>query len=169
MLRSFKKRVAIVVPIYKENLTAEEKISLKHLRYFLSKYDKFLVVPKRFYVSEEYVDFSIKRFPEKYFTGKENYSKLLVSSRFYKEFLDYEYILIYQLDALVFSDKLLEWCDKGYDYVGAPWYKEEVMLAIGWKLQKDDVGNGGFSLRKVSSCLKVLKIYNSPFNTFKRK
>ena len=30
-------------------------------------------------------------------------------------------MLIYQLDAYVFKDELLNWANKGYDYIGAPW------------------------------------------------
>lgn len=62
-------------------------------------------------------------------------------------------MLIYQLDAWVFRDELEQWCKKGYDYVGAPWFegyhKPESEKIIG-------VGNGGFSLRKIKSFLKVL-------------
>ena len=69
---------------------------------------------------------------EKYFISKESYSRLLVSKSFYEAFSEYEYILIYQPDCLVFSDQLLEWCKKGNDYIGAPWYKTETMKRANW-------------------------------------
>ena len=60
--------------------------------------------------------------------------------------------MIYQLDCLVFSDKLLEWCELDYDYIGAP-------LPVS-KSDPDKglsrAGNGGLSLRKAKSFLKVL-------------
>ena len=42
-----KKKVAIVVALSnRAYLTPEEEISLKHLRHFLGRYDKYLVMPK---------------------------------------------------------------------------------------------------------------------------
>ena len=38
----------------------------------------------------------------------------------YSRFEKYEYMLIYQLDAFVFSDRLMEFVEAGYDYIGAP-------------------------------------------------
>ncbi|RZJ87158.1 MAG: hypothetical protein EOO20_16720 [Chryseobacterium sp.] len=78
----------------------------------------------------------------------------MISKEFYKRFSSSEYILIYQLDAWVFKDELLEWCNNGYDYIGAPLYEgfgeaKENSAFLG-------IGNGGLSLRKVSSHLKVL-------------
>jgi small ligand-binding sensory domain FIST len=31
------------------------------------------------------------------------------------------------MDCLVFSDQLLAWCNRGYDYVGAPWFKSQMI------------------------------------------
>lgn len=164
-----KKNVAIVVPTYKEILTPDEEISLRHLRHFLGDYDKYLFIPDDLAITIKHDDFIVKRLPKRYFLSKGDYSRLLLSKKFYEAFNSYEYILIYQLDSLVFSDQLLEWCEKGYDYIGAPWYKTETMKASGWVIDEDSVGNGGFSLRKVESHLKALAIYQSHFNIAKRK
>lgn len=95
----------------------------------------------------------------------------MLSSEFYYRFLSCEYILIYQLDSYVFKDSLIEWCSQGFDYVGAPWIKRSVynrfpiniFIAIERYINStllgrpdrqklfNQVGNGGFSLRKVSS------------------
>ena len=48
---------------------------------------------------------------------------MLLTADFYRRFTDYEYILIHQLDVFLFEDKLLEFCDMGYDYIGAPYPK----------------------------------------------
>jgi hypothetical protein len=79
----------------------------------------------------------------------ESYSALLLSTSFYEAFASVEYILVHQLDAFVFYDALEAWCSSPYDYVGAPLRNEE---DSGWL----GVGNGGFSLRRVRSCLAVL-------------
>jgi hypothetical protein len=76
-----------------------------------------------------------------------------VSEEFYRAFAEYEYILVYQLDCLVFSSNLEEWCGAGWDYVGAPWfknYREDTTEGF-WA-----VGNGGLSLRRVGRALEVL-------------
>jgi hypothetical protein len=57
------------------------------------------------------------------------------------------------LDAFVFSDQLDEWCAMGYDYIGAPWIaKDKSFHFLG-------VGNGGLSLRKISSHKRVLRTF----------
>ena len=100
-------------------------------------------------------DFAFCGFPGTYFTSIQSYSHLMVAEEFYTTFADYEYILIYQLDCLVFSNELARWCCAGWDYIGAPWFKdfsEETAEGL-WA-----VGNGGLSLRKVTSALDVLRL-----------
>ncbi len=96
--------------------------------------------------------FSIKRFEDKYFKNTKTYSELLLSTLFYNAFNEYEYMLIYQLDAFVFSNKLMTFCKMGFDYIGAP-----IPRGFTWPESIKRVGNGGFSLRRISSFLRVLK------------
>jgi hypothetical protein len=70
---------------------------------------------------KKYSNISVESFPKRYFENIEGYNELLLSASFYERFLDTKYILIYQLDAFFFKDELQEWCDRGYDYIGAPW------------------------------------------------
>ncbi len=77
---------------------------------------------------------------------------MLLTEEFYRAFAEHEYILIYQLDCLVFASNLEEWCRKGWDYVGAPWLKNLDDPTQGFS----GVGNGGLSLRRVTSALAVL-------------
>src|SRR5215475_12526935 len=146
------KLVAIAVPLCNRvELTPDEEISLRHLTYFLGKYDKYIVIPKSLKVHHH--GFGTKRFSDKFFgSGKAN-GELMLSSKFYEAFAEYKYVLNYQLDALVFSDQLTEWCAKDFDYIGAPWLACEDTPNV--KVSR--VGNGGFSLRKVESFLKVLE------------
>jgi Protein of unknown function (DUF5672) len=145
-------RVAIVVPVYRDSLTDDESISLCHLERVLGTYDRYVFVPKglRFGID----GFHRLSFPARFFQNQNTYSALMLSPRFYRAFRDYEYILVYQLDSLVFSDELDDWCDRGIDYVGAPWLHESwVRRLAGTSIA---VGNGGFSLRNVGSFLRVL-------------
>ena len=148
------KLVAIIVPIYKKSLSGSEQISMRHLFHFLGKYDKYIIAPQK--LELDYPDFKIVRFKKKYFRNINTYSKLLLTSNFYKKFDDYKYILIYQSDALVFSDQLQEWCDKEYDYIGAPWITSEMKKIFTKYNKPDHCGNGGFSLRNVKNCINVL-------------
>ncbi len=91
----------------------------------------------------------VERFPNSCFDGVAAYNRLVLSPEFYERFSDAEYILLYQLDAWVFEDRLTHWCSLGYDYIGAPWFTDRrEMLPI--------AGNGGFTLRRVRSCLDLL-------------
>ena len=143
--------VAVVVPGYnRAHFTPDEEISFRHLEHFLGRYDKFLVVPQSLGI--ERPGFHVQRFSDSYFGSAIANAKLMLSPTFYQSFRKYRYILIYQLDALVFSDRLLEWCATDLDYVGAPWLQCADSPWVG----TPRVGNGGFSLRKVSSFLRVL-------------
>jgi hypothetical protein len=59
---------------------------------------------------------------------------------------------MYHLDALVFSDQLLKWCEADWDYIGAPWL---VCDDSPW-IKVSRVGNSGFALMKIESFLKVM-------------
>lgn len=147
-----KSRIATVTPIYRKALTADEQISLLQLQHFLSQYENIAIVPDGLCVTLP--GFHIKRFSPKYFESEATYSHLLLTPSFYQAFSDYDYILVYQLDCLVFSSDLKYWCNIGYDYIGAPW----LTGFADWHAAQSPlwaVGNGGFSLRKISSFLKV--------------
>jgi hypothetical protein len=154
-----KKEVAVVIPIYKERMTPDEEISFRHLQHFLGPYPKYLLTPRSLRL--DYSGFSVRQFKDDFFKDVATYSELLLSRRFYESFRDYQYVLIYQLDALVFSDQLSEWCAKGYDYIGAPWIESPATHFT----ETPRVGNGGFSLRRVEGFLKVLnskRYYEDP-------
>jgi hypothetical protein len=82
------------------------------------------------------------------------YSRLLLSRELYERFGAYEYVLLHQLDALVLRDELADWCARGLDYVGAPWFPTADVDFV----NEPAVGNGGFSLRRVDAFLEVLSV-----------
>jgi hypothetical protein len=145
------RQVAIVTPVAKFPLTSDEAVSIRHLREHLGAFDRYLIGPRK--LSKEFSDFKLKHFPGRYFTGVFEYNRLLLTEDFYRAFAEYEYILIYHLDCLVFGHNLEEWCAKGWDYVGAPWLKDIANPAEGFAA----VGNGGLSLRRVSKALEVFR------------
>ena len=143
--------VAVVVPMYKEELDHDEQISFRHLQEYLGAFDKFQVSPENLNV--ELKGFHVRRFRDEFFHSTATYSALLISPEFYRAFSQYQYILLYQLDCLVFSYNLLDWCASDFDYIGAPWFSEAGADFV----EESAVGNGGLSLRKVQSFLKVLE------------
>ena len=155
----YKKEVAVIVPIYKNELSCLEKISWKQALRIFKQYDIIIVAPEELCMELEGKYEGIERFSGKYFESVEEYNMLRLTTSFYQRFERYEYILIYQLDAFVFSEKLSFWCGLGYDYIGAPWlyglfyYVDETHCI--WH-----VGNGGLSLRRVSSFINILQERN---------
>jgi hypothetical protein len=153
-----KKKVAIVIPTHKTKLNSDDLISLKHLEKYLNKYDKYFVIPGKI-DSKKYKlkGYKFIKFENRYFQSWRGYNELLLNKEFYLKFKDYEYILIYQLDVLVFSSKLDYWMKQGYDYIAAPWFRPIIGSLSHKKDSPASGGNGGFSLRKVSKFLKVFE------------
>lgn len=156
----------IIVPIYKPLPGDFEHISFDQCIKILSKHTicivSFYELDISYYVnrlSEKSIDFKVELFNENYFKDVTGYNKLMLSIDFYKRFLKYEYMLIYQLDAFVFRDELDYWCDKGYDYIGAPLIEDKYGLDNSFIIS--NANNGGFSLRKISYCIKFLN-YKGP-------
>jgi hypothetical protein len=149
-LQSHPTAAVIVTLSHKTTYSDAEEVAFRHVRRYLGSHDKYVLIPQSHRAT--YPGFLPKHFPDKYFGSARAHGALLLSKRFYEAFLDYDYILIYHLDALVFRDDLLEWCRLGYDYIGAPWLISPDHAHI----TEEKVGIGGFSLRRVRSFLRVL-------------
>ena len=154
-------RIAIAIPVYKPHLLSDEVKSLQQCLAILHQYDVFLVCPENLdttaYQQIALGKLKIEHFPPKFFKGIEGYNNLMMSRSFYKRFVVYDYLLIYQLDAWVFSNQLKEWCAKGYDYIGAPWFELHKTHEEGYNLWC--AGNGGLSLRRIEKFIQVTNPY----------
>ncbi len=188
-----KSSCVIVIPIYKSELSIYEKIALTQCGKLLSDYDIVILKPEDLKISDMQIGFSYSElsFPSFYFKSVFGYNDLMLSELFYEKLLNYTYLLIYQLDAFVFKNELDYWCSLGYDYIGAPWLREQEFPTL-FKKNKErvrsylhrkfnlldkqgrpdierqlynHVGNGGFSLRKVKSfyniCIKEKELVES--------
>lgn len=149
----------IIIPIYKKNLNEIEICSLKQCIKVLGNHPICFVTHKELDISiyktiADSFTFNIELFDIKYFNDIEGYNNLMLNALFYKRFDKYEYMLIYQLDAWVFKDELMEWCKRGYDYVGSPWFKNQGTHEDGEALWL--VGNGGLSLRNIPYFINCL-------------
>jgi hypothetical protein len=161
--------VTVVVPIYKTNLSETEKMSFKQCLKVLGNYNIVFAQPENLDTSSltKSNNIKVEYFPEKYFKSVFGYNSLLLSKEFYQRFLSSKYILIYQLDAFVFRDDLQFWCNKNYDYIGAPWiaspntFVKKALSIFDSKKKKErskiffKVGNGGLSLRNTEKCFKI--------------
>ena len=154
-----KENIAIVIPIYKEVLSENERISIRQCKKILGDYDVYFIHPYGMKLTNYFIEIPNAKalaFESPYFADIQGYSQLMLSPFFYKKFFEYKFILIYQLDAFVFRDDLLFWCNKNFDFIGAPWLTppplskgKPIVNMSTWFINK--VGNGGFSLRKVKS------------------
>ncbi len=151
-------KVVIVVPVYRTELTWYEKISLARLYAVLPHYPIVFVSPEGLALPEAVRQGRpVMVFPGEFFTSVAAYSRLLLSQQFYTRFRDFEYMLIYQLDAFVFVDLLQEFCSLGYDYIGGPWQLQNSLHKVRpGKYKIYHVGNGGFSLRRIEACCRLL-------------
>ena len=159
--------VTIVIPVFKTHLTANELRSLSQCCRVLFNHPITLVAPDDLEVGEyeaEFLSFGcnykVLRFRNDYFRNIAGYNRLLLSQVFYTEFQSYMYMLLYQLDAFVFSDELAYWCGKGYDYIGAPLIGKYEDTIFSNQMR---VGNGGFSLRRVDA---FMNYFDSKKNVF---
>lgn len=154
-------KIAVCIPIYKPYPTNDEQLSLRQCLSVLCAYDTLLVCPQDMDVSPYEIcagrGIDTLRFQPHYFQGIKGYNKLMKSHCFYRSVCQYDYILIYQLDAWVFSDQLMQWAAKGYDYVGAPWFQNHGTHEEGKELWM--CGNGGLSLRKVQKFFSITSPY----------
>jgi hypothetical protein len=175
-------QVVITIPTHKSEITENEKLCLKQCDEVLSRYRKVLLVPEgldtRAY-TEIVKDLEVKYYDKYYFSSYLGYDELCLSPDFYKGFEEHEYLLIYQTDCWIFRDELLDWCNKGYDYIGAPWIdlseptrKAKPIIDIR-PIMKGKVGNGGFSLRKISTMkrnskwlIKILPLWRKTEDTY---
>ena len=152
----------VVIPVYKDVPSASERASIRQTFRVLGKHDIVFVTHEgcrldeyRKIVEGEHGTLRTEFFDKGYFDSTAHYSDLCFSEAFYLRFKDHDYMLICQTDAWVFRDELDWWCSQNYDYIGAPIYfpyneKRFTRIFFG-------IGNGGFCLRKISHCLKVVR------------
>jgi len=156
--------LVVITPIYKKDISKDEYLSLKSSMLHLKAYDKVIVAPEKFMNDKEFLarwksyGCKIVFFHNKYFVSVDSYNEFMMNKDFYKTFSEYNYMLIYQLDVLVFSDSLDYWMSREIDYVGAPWIIDD---EDGKRFK--GAGNGGLSLRNIKTFIKVLeskKLFN---------
>lgn len=167
--------VAVVIPVYKNKLSEIEELSLNQCIKILGGHDIIFASPRGLSPKYKRSDFKTEEFDTDYFQDMHGYNKLMLESHFYERFLKYDYILLHQLDAFVFRNELSLWCNKGYDYIGAPWIANTSIISKllqpfnskSLKRRKPilfKVGNGGLSLRKTKTFYEISKKFKNEIN-----
>lgn len=154
-----KKEICIVIPIYKETLNVFEIQSVEQCIKVLSAYTIHFVCPQGLNVDfykEKFLRIeNFTFFDNHYFKDLGGYNRLMLSVGFYRTFNIYKYMFIYQTDCYVFRDELLDWANRSYDYIGGIWFEDyHGEPNFGAKIWHP--GNGGLSLRKIKTMIKIL-------------
>lgn len=151
------KKSAIIIPVYYENPTRLDMFSLNSLNNNLTDFKDFdvcLVHPEGLGCAQwkRHIDHDVisRPFSEENFYSTLSYSKMLETYEFWNTFSEYEYALIFQTDGYCVGGSLKEWTDRGYDYIGGP-----IIATDARWFNVPAVGNGGVSLRKVSTMIEV--------------
>ncbi len=161
--------VVVVVPIHTAQLSEAEWQTVAHNLEVLSGLKTVLLVPERVDV-EAFPEFvsscEIQRIPDRWMTvgSLRGYNEMMLSEAFYRLFEDYDYMLVCQPDAWVFRNEVMAWCRRGYDYVGAPWWRKGIwslpLLRFFFPKRRKlygKVGNGGLSLRRIDAFVHVCR------------
>lgn len=173
----------VVIPVYKTDINKYEKKSFRQCCKVLGTHDICLVTYPELNCDCYYsiakshgVGLMRENFDKEFFSGIDGYNKLMLSMQFYERFLNYQYLLICQLDAYVFRDELDSWSDKGFDYIGAPIFDNVLDLIrkqyndyFGEPLHLKNAYNGGASLRNVGKFVSALsenKSFVSKLSTY---
>lgn len=158
-------KVCVVIPIHSSNPSKYELISFKQCFSVLNKRPIKIIAPKGLVLDkyrEVVPDFDTIFIDPSWQSTLLSYNELKLSLFFYNLFQDYKFLLTYELDAFVFNDDLDYWCKQDYDYIGAPWFEGYSEAQHHSKII--GVGNSGFSLRKVKSLKKIIRLlyYKNP-------
>lgn len=179
---SSKKDCITIIPVYKA-LEVNDIIAIRQAINMTLGIDVVFIMPESFITDESFIDFvniPIERFEDSFFANILGYNRLMLNVDFYRRFSDYKYMLVHQTDAFLFKPELQYWCDKDYDYIGAPWLKPHklkkakfhsfLLNVCPWifshqrKMQiryYNNVGNGGLSLRKIETFINILESENT--------
>lgn len=152
--------VCVIVPVYSDKLQRSELLSFRNTCRVLCKYPIVLIAPDSLCVNiykQEAASVGctvgVQRFSDAFFKSVRTYNALCLSHTLYERFMQYDYMLICQLDAWVFSDQLEYWCQQAYDYIGGIWPAKSDCNTFNYHI----AGNGGLSLRRVCAMLRAIE------------
>ncbi|MBD1153723.1 hypothetical protein IDG52_00785 [Pelagibacterales bacterium SAG-MED23] len=166
-------KISIVCPLHNKKLSTNEIKNLTITSKTNPKINKYFVLPNN-YKFKKHLKLKLPKFNQKFINKKhfqsiKNYNNLMLSTKIYKMFSKYDYMIINQSDAVIIKDlSPIENIIEKYDYIGAPWrnpfylnYFELKNIKIIkhffnlFKIHPLFVGNGGLSIRKIKNFSKL--------------
>lgn len=169
-------RTATLIPVYGADICAIEAKRVARTLQNVSSDSVFLIGPESwrgFKSSGPIGELPFVPFSNESFSSRAAYNRFMLQPDLYSRFIDFEFVLICQLDA--FLMRLLPDADAmHFDYIGAPWVPP---LQVRWSSFRRrlitrrsagpskllHVGNGGLSLRR-TACFAQLR----PLPPFKK-
>lgn len=159
-------RSIVLVPTYLEQLDNNLAATLLHNATQLKNYKFEVILPEtccpswyESFFAEHGIQGAVRLVSPKYFGSPAAVNKMGTDPDFYRIYHEFEYILICHLDAWIFRDQLTHWMDAGYDFIGAPLFLPEHGNAHFLRRMAPFGGNGGLSLRRVSTCIRLLETF----------
>jgi hypothetical protein len=153
-------KCCIVVPLINIELGYSELIAINSLNklngvfriHFIGSLASYSANLEWFQVNLTHFEIGFIEFDSKYFESLTSYSNLLMSSDFYRRFGAYDYLLIFQTDALIIRGDLSKFISLGKAYIGAPWIDKNRHT------KKLLIGNGGLSLRRIKDFIEITSL-----------
>jgi hypothetical protein len=152
------KKLCVVIPVHRANLSVDEVVSLKACKNRLERYDCYLIFPEGMDVSLHLAihnQLILKPVNPMWLSSIANYNVLKTQLEFYELFEDYTFMFTYELDSYIFDSDIEKTGSLRFDYIGAPFF--DGYLDALPEARFIDGGNSGFSIRNIQSCIRVLK------------
>ena len=182
--------MAVVTPIWRPKLSVVEAESLRCSIASSSLADHWLLAPQSLdltWYQQVFPTSHILELADDHFTSVHSYSYLMTTPGFYRKFDDYEFITICQTDAVLIKDPS-EINASTIDYIGAPWSPPLKYVLLGKRLyvsssfgeanestiirrlgRRLTVGNGGLSLRRTETLIKVTETIHTSLSNRTRR
>lgn len=166
LIRHGGSRLVVLVPTHLERLDKELAETLLHNATQLKSYTLEVILPEscspswyEAFFAEHGIDGRVRQVRADYFGSPAAVNKMGTDPSFYRMYTEFEYVLVCHLDAWIFRDRLAYWMGKGYDFIGAPLFLPENDKVHFLKRMAPFGCNGGLSLRRVASCIRVLETF----------
>ena len=135
-------------------LTNTEIVIRQFSRFLPNDFAMYIYVTKNVYNQYEQLakrlnnNIMIHLLPDKYkLDSAVDYNNIMLDILFWKLFINFNRVLIFQLDTIIYKNNISDFYD--YDYIGAPWNPENMI--------SNNVGNGGLSLRNIHAMIYCLE------------
>lgn len=167
-------QVIVLVPTHLERLDKELAATLLHNATQLEGYKLEVILPEtcnaswyEAFFAEHGINGTIRLVRAEYFGSPAAVNRMGTDPAFYRMYEEFDFVLICHLDAWVFRDQLAYWMDEGYDFIGAPLFLPENDKVHFLQRMAPFGGNGGLSLRRVVSCIRILETFQPGFDLWR--